>query len=96
MTGRRRGGRVWMTDGEGERFDEDRWLDYQRLRREDLIEARVDKAVRERRAWLAAAAEPRETEEVEADRTSVSGAVFTGSQEGWVWSTQKGSMASGA
>ena len=64
MTGRRRGGRVWMMDEEGERFDGDRWLDYTRCLREDLIESMVDEAVRERRVWLAAAAELRETEEV--------------------------------
>ena len=53
-----------MMDGEGEKFDEDKWSTW--TSRRDLIEGRVDRAVRERRAWLAerAAAEPRETEEV--------------------------------
>ena len=55
---------MWMMDEEGEGFDGDRWLDYTRCLREDLIESMVDKAVRERRVWLAAAAELRETEEV--------------------------------
>ena len=62
MTGRRRGGKGWMMDKEigleltGWMMDKDL--------REDRIASMVDKAVRERRVWLAAAAEPRETEEV--------------------------------
>ena len=51
-----------MMDEEGERFDEDRWLDY--IRRLQLIESMVNKAVRERCVWLTAAAELREAEEV--------------------------------
>ena len=40
------------------------WTEYATLLREETIAWKVDKAVRERRVWLAAAAEPRETEEV--------------------------------
>ena len=58
----RRGGRVWVMD---ERFDEGACDEAERRR---LLERLTDKAVRERRAWLAerAAKEPscRETEEV--------------------------------
>ena len=83
MTGRRRGGKVWMMDEEGEGFDIQMWLDYTTYLREDLIGSMVDKAVRERRVWLAAACSRTQGDRrSEADRTSVSGAVFTGSQEG--------------
>ena len=40
------------------------WTEYETLLREETIAWKVDKAVRERRVWLAAAAELRETEEV--------------------------------
>ena len=40
------------------------WTEYATLLREETIAWKVDKAVRERRVWLAAAAEPREAEEV--------------------------------
>ena len=54
-----------MMDEEGERFDEDNASGQHGLTsRMVLIESMVDKAVRERCVWLAAAAELRETEEV--------------------------------
>ena len=40
------------------------WTEYATLLREETIAWKVDKAVRERRVWLAAAAELRETKEV--------------------------------
>jgi hypothetical protein len=65
LTGRRRGGKVWKMDGEGvEGWELNIPAEYGIYLREDEIASRVDKAVRERRVWLAAAAELRETEEV--------------------------------
>ena len=50
MTGRRRGGRVWVMDEKDERFDEEACGEAERRR---LAERIKDKAVREgRRAWL--------------------------------------------
>ena len=51
-----------MTDEEGEGFDIQMSLDYTTCLRDYLIEWMVDKAVRERRVWLAV--ELRETKEM--------------------------------
>ena len=56
---------MWIMDEEGERFDDLANVHHGLTSRMDLIEGGVDKAVRERREWLAErATEPKETEEV--------------------------------
>ena len=88
MTGRRRGGEVWKMDGEGEGFDIQRWLDYTTYLREETrqetIALMVGKAVRERRVWLAAAAELRETEEMKRTGPTSPAPCLHGTRLRWV------------